>query len=65
MPKKGLKIKELAQELGVTSRVLIDKCREQGLPAQNSITKLSDAQAETARGWFQPQTTDEAPTPGF
>lgn len=54
MPKKGVKIKELAQELGVTSRVLIDKCREAGIPAQNSITKLSETHAASARALFKP-----------
>ena len=53
MPKKGLKIKELAQELGITSRTLIDKCRESGIPAQNSITKLSEAHANQARKLFK------------
>lgn len=50
--KKGPKIKELARELGITSRVLIDRCRAEGLPAQNSITRLTPGQANIARAWF-------------
>jgi hypothetical protein len=41
MAKKGVSIKELARELGLTSRQLIDRCRQAGIPAQNSITKLN------------------------
>lgn len=63
MPKKGLKIKELAEELGVTSRSLIDKCRESGIPAQNSITKLSEAQAAQARRLFKPGSAEGERSP--
>ncbi len=49
---RGLKIKELARELGVTSRVLMDRCREQGLDVQNSVTRLTAAEVAQARGWF-------------
>jgi len=69
MTKKGVKIKELARELGVTSRTLIDKCREAGIPAQNSITKLSDQHADQARSWFRSERSpdgdepSDAPTP--
>ena len=41
MAKKGTKIKDLARELRVTSRALIDRCRELEIGAQNSITKLN------------------------
>jgi hypothetical protein len=64
MPKKGLKIKELAQELGVTSRKLIDKCRESGIPAQNSITKLTDVQAAQARALFRSIDVESEEPPG-
>ncbi len=63
MSKKGLKIKELAQELGITSRALIEKCRESGIPAQNSITKLSDAHADQARALFRSKNSDDAAAP--
>ena len=52
MPKKGEKIKDLARELGVTSRSVIDRCRAAGISAQNSITRLSPTDARRVRGWF-------------
>lgn len=52
MAKKGIKIKELAQDLGLTSRDLIDRCRAEGLEVQNSITKLKIEEERTVRGWF-------------
>ncbi len=51
MAKKGIKVKELARELGVTSRQLIDRCRAEGFPVQNSITKLNPELERTIRGW--------------
>lgn len=48
----GIKIKALAQELGVTSRAVIDRCRAEGLWVQNSVTKLTSAQAARVRTWF-------------
>ncbi len=69
MAKKGIKVKEIAAELGVTSRVLIDRCRAAGMVVQNSITKLSVEQARTVREWFgapdspdTPPATDPPPT---
>ncbi|MEK6677482.1 MAG: translation initiation factor IF-2 N-terminal domain-containing protein [Planctomycetota bacterium] len=52
MAKKGIKVQDLAKELGVTSRRLIDRCREEGLAVQNSITKIELHQAEVVRKWF-------------
>ncbi|MBI1827586.1 MAG: translation initiation factor IF-2 N-terminal domain-containing protein [Planctomycetes bacterium] len=52
MAKKGVKIKDLAKELDVTSRVLIDRCRANGMPVQNSITKIDDRAADSVRSWF-------------
>ncbi len=52
MAKKGIKIKELAQELGVSSRELIDRCRAEGLTIQNSITKLNINTERRVRAWF-------------
>lgn len=49
MVKKGPKIKELAQELGLTSRQLIDCCLEAGIPVQNSASRLDRASAERLR----------------
>ena len=52
MAKKGIKIKDLAKDLGLTSRSLIDRCRAEGVPIQNSITKLDRATEARVRGWF-------------
>ena len=52
MAKKEIRIKELARELGVTSRHLINRCRAEGIPAQNSITKVSIEHERIIRGWF-------------
>ncbi|UCE61538.1 MAG: hypothetical protein JSU63_07265, partial [Phycisphaerales bacterium] len=52
MAKPGIKIKDLARELGVTSRQLIDRCRENGVKAQNSLTKLPPQTERTVRSWF-------------
>lgn len=51
--KKGIKVKELARELGCTSRELIDRCRAAGIPVQNSITRLNRGSAEKARALFR------------
>ncbi len=53
MAKKGIKIKELARELAVTSRELIDRCRVEGLTIQNSITKLDTDTERRVRAWFE------------
>jgi len=50
-----IKIKTLAEELGVTSRAVIERCRAAGVPAQNSITKLTHKQAALVRAWFANQ----------
>jgi len=53
MPKNGIKIKELAREIGVTSRQLIHRCREEGIPVQNSITRLKSDIERQIRSWFE------------
>ena len=52
MAKKGIKVKDIARELGLTSRQLIDRCRAEGIHVQNSITKLNPELERTIRGWF-------------
>ena len=59
MSKKGTKIKDLARDLGLTSRQLIDRCRSEGIPVQNSITRIDDRTEQAVRGWFDPTSTDE------
>lgn len=60
MLNNGIKIKELARELGVTSRQLIDKCREIGIGAQNSITRIHPCDLPRVRALF---TADESNKP--
>ena len=45
-------MKELARELGLTSRQLIDRCRAEGIAVQNSITKLNPESERIVRSWF-------------
>ncbi len=52
MAKKGVKVKDLARELGVTSRTLLERCRSAGWAVQNSVTKLTSDQVRQASGWF-------------
>ncbi len=52
MAKKGIKIRDLARELGVTARDVISRCREKGIPAQNSITRLGLESERTVRAFF-------------
>lgn len=54
MAKKGPKVKELAKELGVTSRQVIDRCRAEGIPVQNSVARLPVDAVSTIRAWFEP-----------
>jgi len=51
---KRIKLKDLARELGLTSRELLDRCRAEGLSVQNSITKLRIEQERLVRSWFAP-----------
>ncbi len=52
MAAKGTKIKELARELGVTSRAVIDRCRSGGFFVQNSITRVDPQLEDQIRVWF-------------
>ncbi|MFQ5490733.1 MAG: translation initiation factor IF-2 N-terminal domain-containing protein [Phycisphaerae bacterium] len=47
-----MKVKALARELGVTSRAVIERCRAEGFPVQNSISRLDAALVEALRRWF-------------
>lgn len=52
MSKKGIRVKDLAGELGITSRTIISRCREHGIRVQNSIGRLSADDEGTVRKWF-------------
>ncbi len=54
MAKRGIKINELAKEIGVPSRQVLDRCRAEGIPVQNSISKLSPDIERLVREWFGP-----------
>ena len=52
MGKRGIKVRDLSTELGVTSRQVIDRCRAEGIAVQNSITRLSPDIEKAVRSWF-------------
>ncbi len=63
MAKKDIKVKDLAKELGVTSRDIIDRCRTEGIRVQNSITKLAPDKVSLVRSWFSAQGQRDPITP--
>ncbi len=52
MAKNWSKVKDLARELGITSHRIIDRCRTEGFPVQNSITRLHPELERSIRKWF-------------
>ena len=61
MAKKGIRVRDLARELGLSSRELLDRCRAEGLNVQNSISKLKIEQERLVRSWFAAE--GEVPRP--
>jgi len=54
---------ELAKELGVTSKAVVQKCRDEGIPEsviKNHMSTVSVGLAATVREWFSEAKTDEA-----
>ena len=51
---KGIRVNQLAKELGVESKLILTKCREEGLGEKvpNHMSVLSVGLAETVREWF-------------
>ena len=51
---KGIRVNQLAKELGVESKSILAKCREEGLGEKvpNHMSVLSVGLAETVREWF-------------
>ena len=51
---KGIRVNQLAKELGVESKSILNKCREEGLGEKvpNHMSVLSLGLAETVREWF-------------
>ena len=52
MAKNWTKVKDLARELGITSRRIIDRCHTEGFPVQNSVTRLRPELERSVRKWF-------------
>ena len=51
---KGIRVSQLAKDLNVTSKVVMDKCRAEGLgdKVKNPQSSISLGLAETVREWF-------------
>ena len=51
---KGIRVNQLAKELGVASKDILDKCRAEGLGEKvpNHMSVLSIGLSETVREWF-------------
>jgi hypothetical protein len=60
MANNGIKIKDLARELGITPRELIDRCRAEGFFVQNGITKAKIELERRIREWYKSE--DSAPS---
>ena len=57
---KGIRVNQLAKELGVESKAILAKCREEGLgdKVPNHMSVLSLGLAETVREWFSSMGSD-------
>ena len=51
---KGIRVNQLAKELGVESKAILARCRDEGLGEKvpNHMSVLSLGLAETVREWF-------------
>ncbi|MEI7837677.1 MAG: translation initiation factor IF-2 N-terminal domain-containing protein [Planctomycetota bacterium] len=47
-----MRVFELARELGVTSKIMLDKCRAEGVDLKNHMAALSAGLEATIREWF-------------
>lgn len=47
-----LRVHQLAKDLNVKSKVVLDKCQAEGLPIKNHMSTLSAGQEATIREWF-------------
>jgi len=54
------RIFELARELGVKSKTMLEKCRAEGLDVKNHMATLSAGLEATLREWFSPDVTQTA-----
>ena len=51
------RIFELARELGVTSKLMLGKCRAEGLDVKNHMSTVSEGLAATINEWFSDMST--------
>lgn len=51
---KVLRVHNLASELGVQSKAILEKCRAEGIELKNHMATISAGLAESIREWFQP-----------
>ena len=51
---KGIRVNQLAKELGIPSKVILERCKTEGLgdKVPNHMTVMSLGLAETVREWF-------------
>jgi translation initiation factor IF-2 len=59
---KQLRVFELAKELDVTSKAILDKCRAEDLELKNHMATLTAGLAATIREWFSEPTVTMAAT---
>ncbi len=52
MAKSRIRVFELAREIGVRSKDVLEKCRAEGLDVKNHMSSLSAGLEETIRDWF-------------
>ncbi len=48
----AIRVHNLAKELGVTSKAILEKCRAEGMRLKNHMSVLTVGQAATIREWF-------------
>lgn len=53
MKSERAKVKELARELRVSVRELVERCRAGGMTVQNSVSRLTVQEERIVRGWFE------------
>ncbi len=62
--RKPVRVHELAKELGVKSREVLDRCAAEGtIECANHMTSVAPADADTIRGWFGATVTPATAAP--
>ena len=58
------RIFELAKELGIKSKAIVEKCHAEGIPKdviKNHMSTISIGLEQTVREWFSSENTEESP----